>query len=367
MLLEQEAGAAVSAETVRGSTVHRRYLAVAALFFLATLGAVLGFNIIVDPLWYDQGNRITGDNFGFDERLSKTLRFLNEPTEPDCVFFGSSRGTVLDAHRIAGSSCFNYAVAGATLAEMKALARYVRAKGAAPKRVIVGVDNFEFSYMEMPDETPVYISRLEDPPSRLSRYLSLDTAVMAFKALAGDGDPNRRYTADFENDPPPPDGSYRPETDLLTPPAAVSYGAVMLHGYGPFFPAKAAALDEFRTLFPGAALIGYATPVSAWQILRELKSGHLGAYIDSIYDASRRFDRFIDFSIPSAITENPLNTRDGSHFSAGVNDRIAEALGGQAPSFGILVTGLGREAYRAAFLAAARGFEQKLAAGTVPN
>jgi hypothetical protein len=356
MLLDHQTGVEGAAEQAIAPLSFMRYLCFATVAFFVVLGGVLAFNITVDPLWYGNGNQVTGYNYGFDERLSKTLRFLKAPAKYDCVFFGSSRGTVLDVSRIQNAHCFNYAIPGAILSEMSAFARYVRAKAPPPKEVVIGIDNFEFGTVDMPNETPSYVSGLAEPPSRLSRYLS----AMSVKALLGDGEANRLYSSSFVNEPPSPDGSYDPKKDLLLPPTALPYGEVMLHGYGPFVPAKAAALDVFRKIFPASTIVGYATPVSSYQIVRELRNGHLDAYLDAIYDASLRFDRFIDFSIPSYVTENPLNTRDGSHFSAEVNAEIAEALGGATPRFGILVTGLGREAYKAAFLAAAAAFDRKL-------
>lgn len=60
-----------------------------------TLFSVWIFNYIIDPLWYDEGNRITGKNFAFNERVSKTNLFLQDKEQYDCLILGNSRVTLL--------------------------------------------------------------------------------------------------------------------------------------------------------------------------------------------------------------------------------------------------------------------------------
>ena len=60
---------------------------------LVLAGAI---NWLIDPLWYNKGNRITGRNFSFNERISKTNLLLNSDTRTyDCLILGSSRTTLL--------------------------------------------------------------------------------------------------------------------------------------------------------------------------------------------------------------------------------------------------------------------------------
>ncbi|HEY9301247.1 MAG TPA: hypothetical protein VIQ31_33770 [Phormidium sp.] len=62
------------------------------------LGTIGTLNYLVDPLWYSSGNRLTGENFPFNERISKTNLFLRSNTQDyDCLIVGSSRVIALNS------------------------------------------------------------------------------------------------------------------------------------------------------------------------------------------------------------------------------------------------------------------------------
>ena len=79
--------------------------------------AILTFNAILDPLWYLKGNLIHGENYSFDERLTKTNVFLEREEQLDCVIFGSSRVTLLNETKIKNNTCFNFAFSGGRVLE----------------------------------------------------------------------------------------------------------------------------------------------------------------------------------------------------------------------------------------------------------
>ena len=104
----------------------------------------LFINIVTDPLWYFEGNSIKNKNFAFNERLSKTNRFLKSRHDYDSLIFGSSRTTVLNETLIENYRCFNYSFSGGRIEEFSAFASYIKDTGFTPRLIIIGVDDFNF-------------------------------------------------------------------------------------------------------------------------------------------------------------------------------------------------------------------------------
>jgi len=54
----------------------------------------------------------------------------------------------------------------------------------------------------------------------------------------------------------------------------------------------------------------------------------LDTFLGAVGQVAAAYDEFLNFSIPSAITESKQDTYDGSHYSRGVNARVVAALFG---------------------------------------
>ena len=100
-----------------------QYLAVLASVVLVLAGLCLGVNVLFDPLWYFRGNRITGVNYAFNERVAKLNQLLPRLSEYDCVMFGSSTTTLVPPPRIAGRPCFNMAFSGGVVSHFLFLSK----------------------------------------------------------------------------------------------------------------------------------------------------------------------------------------------------------------------------------------------------
>ncbi|NJL10693.1 MAG: hypothetical protein HC908_12365, partial [Calothrix sp. SM1_7_51] len=100
------------------------------LFFAVVtllIGSVSAVNWLVDPLWYGAGNRLTGKNFAFNERVSKTNLFLrNKHKNYDCLILGSSRVIALNASNFQGKTCFNYSIKGGEVPDFIGVAKFVK-------------------------------------------------------------------------------------------------------------------------------------------------------------------------------------------------------------------------------------------------
>jgi len=276
-------------------------------------------NCLVDPLWYLRGNVLTGINYPFNERLEKLNRFLPRMRDYDCVIFGTSRATLLPENEIKGYHCFNMAFSDGQASEYLLYGHYLRQRGFAPRLVIVDVKREEFIGPAQAPEVPDFIRTGDAPPSIFEAYLSLDALDFSIRTLRGDSPHHRYYDRNFavnlevrsKRHRYNPTGPITP----MPPPFDVH-------------PERAALYIKLRQEFPMAHAIGYIPPESPWRIAAFGLTGGLDAYLAAIGQIAGAYDEFLNFSIPSPITESKQDTYDGSHYSRAVNMRVAAALSG---------------------------------------
>lgn len=324
------------------STYRRSAILTAA----GLLGLCLGLNLLVDPLWHFSGNRLSGQNMGFNERLSKLNRAARVVAGKDCVIYGSSRATLLDPSLFPDRDCYNMAVSEGLSAEFPYYARFLMGQGLAARTVILGADDLSF-FSGGEENLPAWLRAGESQPRWWQDYLSLDALEFSIRALAGNSPRPRYYREDFSIAIEDEARAYRPDPANLVP-----------VGQGTNPPARIPNPDflaDYRRLLAmhseATALI-YIPPISLWRLGAMIRRGELEAYLDSIHALSVLGRPVLDFSVPSAITADPTLTYDGSHYSLGVNGRIAEALRRQACGPCLRVDALSRDEYRARFVAA---------------
>jgi len=351
------AGATTIAQRSRAAAAPRhrhfwRYLHQLVAVAVSLCGLVVLLNLFVDPLWYWQGNQITGRNFPFNERLSRMNLLLQDPLAYDCLVFGSSRVGFFDHTRMAGHRCFNVTFSAGSVVEFVDYAGYLAGLGLRPKLVIVAVDDYNYlPGLKQPPATPDFVRRDEPPPGILATYLSLDAARLSLRTLLQASDESRYYDSRMVGRVLETAPRFEPEREL--------------HDIAPmagFDPGRAALYGRLRAHFPEAAFWGYVPPISAWNVAESrYRSGILERYLDATAATAQVFDRFYDFSAPCAMTRRRDNTYDGNHYFPSVNAIIAERLqaGGEAvpaDGFGLPVHALTRAQYGAAFRSYLREF-----------
>ncbi len=294
-------------------------------------------NWLIDPLWYSHGNQLTNKNFAFNERISKTNLFLRtKDSGYDCLILGSSRAIALRASAFKNQRCFNYAIKGGNIRDFIAYAKFLKEQGLIPKTVYVGVDEFNLvagQEIEKAGEDAEHIAT----PSVYHAFFSADVFLFSLMTLAGVSPDKAQYydrnfeVADFEHPP-----QYTPQFTQKLSPQQCNLSKVGL-------------FNQLRNIFPDAKYVGYVPPRSAWSVVNETYSRNLtDCTLQGFYQISQSYDVFYDFSIPSAVTQEPRNTFDGSHFFTPTNDRIAAILQAenQASAFGIQVNAYKFETYK---------------------
>jgi hypothetical protein len=341
---------------------HARYLLLIGMTSVVLVAATMVFNMLVDPLWMLNGNQL-GRNFMTRERLAKAHLFLNRREAVDCVILGSSRATLLDAGRVDGHYCFNLAFSGGSVEAYTDYARWTAHFGGPIEQVIVGVDGYSLGPDARGPETYEFIRFLEKPPSMIEEYANLSILRASVRSALGYTMYHRAYDEEFRgiflDDAP----SYRPPEGLGTKGAQLPGG--MRRHLGPFSNEASPRLERLRSVFPDSRYIGYAPPLHPSWFAQMRAQGTLDGYIDAMYAASAVFDRFYEFGIPHEFNANPDNTYDGSHYSKQVNDQIALVLNGSNTGYGLEISGLDREQYRAAFYQALDAYGQSRASEAV--
>lgn len=311
--------------------------------------AALLFNATLDPLWYLKGNLIHGENYSFDERLTKTNVFLEREEQLDCIIFGSSRVTLLHETKIKNNTCFNFAFSGGRVLEFIAYADWVKARGFEPARVIVGLDDFNYWEDERNDtpRIPEFITELRNPPSLLTQYLTRDALAFSYRLLIQDELRPRYYDQDFIGQVQAGTPTFQPKTPELIP---VDVNPNHINRY-----------KTLREKFPNAHFTVYIPPLSPWELMKKTDE-ELQHYLSANIEISRFTDTFFDFSIPSELTQNNANTYDGDHFFPAVNDHIVAVLNGEPLQYGLRVDAHTEHNYRSTFLNALENFKRTEAA-----
>lgn len=307
------------------------------LITFVMLGSVVGINWLIDPLWYSHGNILTGKNFTFNERITKTNLFsrTKDQEQYDCIILGSSRVIALRSSNFTTNNCFNYALKGGEIPDFVNYAESLKKEGIDPKAVYIGVDGLNFVEKKRTEQEPLSFDNLTTK-SPLEAYLSADVLLFSAMTLAGiSPDPGNYYDSNFE----PVDFA---EAPIYTP-----------QFYKPQSTQKCdlSSVETFANLrksFPNAKFIGYVPPRSAWSMINDTYGRNLmDCYLLGFHQLAQSYDEMYDFSAPSSITKNPKNTFDGSHYSVTVNNEIAEILQGkQNKDFGIKVSQYNFDDYR---------------------
>ena len=320
----------------------------------AALGCLLVFavNALVDPLWYFGGNKAGTVNYAFNERLSKMNRFLATQSRYDCLIFGDSRVTLLPEDKIEGYRCFNFAFSAGKAAEAVAYARYIQARGVRPRLVVMGVPATAFRARIGGTNIPDFIKTNDAPTSPFLAYLSIDVLSMSKQTLFGSSPLDRIYDRAFLCHVAPGAPEYDPAKPIRDLMAGKFTGTQRVKLY-----------DEMRSIFPDAELVGYVPPISAWAIKAYADAGWLNDYVEAIHLAAGKFDRFLDYGIPSDMTIDTANSYDGTHYSEAANATIARSLlsGGASGALDVKALSYGemREVYRERLVR----YRHKLAAG----
>ncbi len=304
-------------------------------------------NIFFDPLWHINGNQLESLNYMFDERLSKTNQYVKQRSTHryNCIIFGSSRTTLLNESLLDKTyQCFNFSFSGGRIKEFVAYAKWLKSRGENPTYIILGIDDFNFVQLDTDLNIPEFIKTDSEPPSIFKNYFSLDALDMSFRLFTKNENDPRIYDHEFLG------------TVIQNPP---TYHPTISTHQEILYPHVVNDYQELREIFPDSVFIGYIPPISSW-ITASKSQEELVFILRSVYTISSFFDVMYDFSIPSAVTSNPDNTFDGSHYFPIIQKEIVKRINGQSMEFGLSVKTLSKETYIQTYQTKVREFHKTL-------
>lgn len=315
--------------------------------YLTVTGILLGtiglFNLLVDPFWYKDGNKITKINLTFNERVTKTnLLNREDASKYDCLILGSSRLTLLNTKAFKKNNCFNYSFSAGTAEEFPVYAKYAKEVGVNAKTVYVGIDGFNFLPITKMSEFKSEAKVPKTIPIYNNYFFSIDALKLSFRAITtnanhinlNDAREVRYYDQDFQGRVFSSAPKYEPKFVDKKTSEECDFSRVKYY-------------KQIRNVFPNAEIVGYVAPVSAWSTYNDVYAkGLLNCQAQGIYNVSKNFNVTYDFSQPSEITTNPKHTYDGSHYYPYIHDQIAKVLEGEVSDKGIIVNKLTLEQYQ---------------------
>lgn len=316
---------------------YSTYLTLTVTLTLVIIFFAFILNSLVDPMWHYGGNKLAQKNYVDNERISKTNHYLNTYSRYDCIILGSSKSTLLDSKHITSHRCFNFAFSAATANELVDYVKYINAKGKPPAVVIIGIDGRNFWRDQTPSKSPDFILKLESPPQPWHDYLSLSALRFSLRTLLFKPPLPRYYGADFSpqirTSPP-----YNPPSCVYESKSSRQYSLDNARHY-----------DAIKKLWPNTTIIGYVSPISAWNFSQLYFDNTLPSYTHTIYETAKIFDDFYDFSAPSPITSDASHSYDNEHYSLDVNKKIADVLMGKNTDWGAHLSSMDYAQYDADF------------------
>lgn len=317
-----------------------RFIAVFGAVAMTTLTAVIAFNFLVDPLWYFGGNQLNSYNEPFNERVSKINLLSGNAKQFDCVIFGPSVTTQLDASKIRGHRCFNAAFSDARVEELPIYARYIKNLGLEAKLVIVDLTPRNLSTTRPRIlKLPEFIQSGTPPASAIRAYAAVDAFWFSLQSALSLSNRETWYDAGFNK-----------HLGDSYPKASHAVSLERFRAYGGFDTDSFARISELLAVWPEARSIGVMSFVGVEAIVAWQDAGMLDNYIATSHRAGELFDAYYDFTAPSEITTNPALTPDGLHFAAYPNDVIAARLNGENNGFGLDARHMPLAQFKAAYM-----------------
>ncbi|MGD1871924.1 MAG: hypothetical protein ACFB02_02620 [Mastigocoleus sp.] len=259
----------------------------------------------------------------FNERLTKINLYRNNKNKNyDCIIFGSSRATLLNPSFFKKNTCFNLALTAGKVEEFVKYAEYIKKEGAAPSKIYVGVDAFNFD----PKTDFIKNAKVDEPEFVLKPYLfSLQSLDFSYRTFFKKSPSPRYYNKNWEVEVFEDIPKYEPKfSDFTSQEKCTSY--------------RTKYYKQLVDIFPKAEFVAYIPPISAWKSYNRVYArGLTDCQLQRVYQVSKFFDVMYDFAYASPMTSKIENTYDGSHFYPKVNKQIAQVLEGEDKSAGILI------------------------------
>jgi hypothetical protein len=198
---------------------YKKWFFTGLIILAVELGSVAALNYIVDPYGlfrYGTWRHDVSHQFmGTAKNFIKTRYVAHNPHKYDCLIFGSSRVNGIDPRQIKDATCYNMNYGDGLPRNYLDDLRYILSKGARPRIVLIGLDEFSYKketsehftdYMRHPYPPAVHQSTILFYLKYLIRYSSRSMKE-PFEGFEGKRQPSPydHYGTGLEESPPEAD------------------------------------------------------------------------------------------------------------------------------------------------------------------
>ncbi len=131
-------------------TRHKKWFFTGLIIIAVELGSVGLINYIVDPYGFFRygtwRHDVSHQFIAPSENFIKTRYIALNPQKYDCLIFGSSRANGIDGRQVKDATCYNMQYGAGLPRNHLDNLRYIVKKGARPRIVLIGLDEFSYKY-----------------------------------------------------------------------------------------------------------------------------------------------------------------------------------------------------------------------------
>jgi hypothetical protein len=333
-------------------TRYRKWFFTGLIIVAVELASVALLNYIVDPYGFFRygtwRHDVSHQFIGASKNFIKTRYVALNPQKYDCLIFGSSRVNGIDGRQVKDATCYNMHYGDGLPRNHLDNLRYILMKGARPRIVLIGLD--EFSYKEDPAEHFTDYMRYPYPPAvhqntalfylkYLIRYSSRSMKE-PLEGFEGKRQPSHQYDHYGTGlDTGPPEAERMIETDPIKHAKDPRFQQAMITQGD----RMGEALEEIKETVDllnvhGIRLIVFINPIH--------KTTYLATGLDKFFLFEKELSRitdFYDFSGLNSITTNNYYYYETSHYRRNVGALMLAFMlddsSVKVPAdFGVLVT-----------------------------
>lgn len=293
--------------------MNKKFSIKIGIFSLSLILIFLILNILIDPLWYFKGNKITKINYAFNERLTKfnLFYYINQDIKYDCIILGSSISTSINENDFKKNTCFNFSFSAGAMNEYIIYLDYLEFLKFDLQKIYVELpifwdDNFltklKLLNEKFPDLKKVsYIPPISPKEFMLTAPKNSKKKNKIMKKFISED--NIGLIPSFIKNKNQPDKFWHHYFSL----SSLSFSIKSLLRISNL----TNAYDKDFVSFVRKNKVGkYDNSINDYK----LSDININKIINNRLKIIKYFDQVFDFSLPNTYTNDPLNTYDGTHF-----------------------------------------------------
>ena len=317
--------------------MDKKFLIRVCFFSFFFILSIFFLNILVDPLWYFKGNKITKVNYTFNERLTKfnLFYFIKKDIKYDCIIFGSSISTTINDRKFKKNKCFNFSFSAGGIHEYIIYLEYLEFINLLPKKIYlelpIFVNSKHLEYFETLNTKFPGIEKISFiPPISTKNLITTSSEFLEDRKKQSNSKIINNYNLDlipkFIKNKTAPDQ------------------------YWKYYLSLKSFSFSIRSLFKSSNYTN-AYDKNFLSFVRKDKIGKFGndfeklnlskntitEVVNNRLKVIEYFEKVYDFSLPNSFVNDPSNTYDGSHYFRSFISNLPDFMENSNLKFGTVI------------------------------